>query len=455
MANILDGLIKDLSKKFDTEGLGMFKLGVSTERFSDTLSLGSPALDFITYNSIPKGIFIEIAGPESSGKTTTAYLIAADFVKKEKKAKADRDKYNAKVLADWEAKCIAAKEKGKKEPPKPAVEEYVMKQILFMDAEGTADPVWAKKSTGYDMNDPEVQTVYVPNMGLPAEQLFDICIDAMKSGLIGLIIFDSLVAIAGKQVYGESLEKVQMGGIAVPLGNFCKRATGLMNKFRTTFIGLNGIYMDPSGYGNPEKVGGGLTWKRACSLRLMTRRGKAFNAKGEELKETENGAIGHYINVALLKTKFCRWDRKLAQCTLNYTRGIDILKDTIDVARYFNIIQEPSKGYFQVTDPDTGEILTDKIHGAGNVAPYFEEHLEIWRRVYDKCYTMMSIKEVPNAISFEQMLGIDLNEEFGQVLQDEIHAEDDTPIDESQSVFAGVENGIVDNTSFGGVSDGE
>ena len=101
MSNIaFENLIKDLSKKYDSEGLGMFKIGVSTERFSETISLGSPALDFMTYNSIPKGIFIEIAGPEASGKTTLAFLIAADFIKKEKKAKIKRDQYNAKVIAE-------------------------------------------------------------------------------------------------------------------------------------------------------------------------------------------------------------------------------------------------------------------------------------------------------------------------------------------------------------------
>lgn len=445
MSNIaFENLIKDLSKKYDSEGLGMFKIGVSTERFSETISLGSPALDFMTYNSIPKGIFIEIAGPEASGKTTLAFLIAADFIKKEKKAKIKRDQYNAKVIAEWEEKCKIATEKGKKLPPKPVTEDYEMKKIMFVDAEGTADPVWAYKSAGYDMNDQEVQTLYVPNMGLPAEQLFDICIDAMRSGTIGLIIFDSLVAIAGKQVNSESLEKVQMGGIAVPLGNFVRRGTGVMNRFRTTFIGLNGIYMDPSGYGNPEKVGGGLAWKRACSLRLMTRRGKPFDIHGNELKETDKGAVGHPINVALMKTKFCPWDRKLAQCTLNYTRGIDILQDTIDVARFFDIIQEPSKGYFQVTDPETGEVLTEKIHGKDNVKPYFEEHKDVWRKVYDTVYEKMSVKDSPNAVSFEEMLGINLAEEFGQVLQDEIHAEDTPEIDETLSVFAGVENAIVE-----------
>jgi len=434
-----ENLVKSLKKQFDTEGLGMFNIGVQTERFKETLSLGSPALDFLTYNSIPKGIFVELAGPESSGKTTLAFLLAADFIKKEKKAKAKRAQMNAKLIADWEEKCAAAKAKGKKELAKPEVIEYEPKKIMFVDAEGTADPVWALTATGYDMNDPEVPTLYVPNMGLPAEQLFDICIEAMKSGTIGLIIFDSLVAIAGKQVNSESLEKVQMGGISVPLGNFCKRSTGLMNRFRTTFIGINGTYMDPSGYGNPEKVGGGHTWKRACSLRLLIKRGHPFDKNGVELKDSAEGAVGNIINVALLKTKFCPWDRKLAQCSLKYFKGIDILQDTIDVAKYFEIIQDAKQGYYNIIDPDSGEVLAANIHGKGAVKVYLEEHKDLWRRIYDICYEKMAVKDAPNTVSFEQMLGISANEEFGQLLLDEIADQKEKVSDEVTKGFAGAE----------------
>ena len=60
------------------------QIGVPLDKFKSTFSLGSPSLDFMTYNSIPEGIFIEISGKEASGKTTLAFKIAADFIRKEK-----------------------------------------------------------------------------------------------------------------------------------------------------------------------------------------------------------------------------------------------------------------------------------------------------------------------------------------------------------------------------------
>ena len=380
MASVLYGLRKEINKKYYNKGVDMdvMHIGVSVERFKSTFSLGSPSLDFMTYNSIPEGIFIEIAGPESSGKTTLAFKIASDFIKKEKK--------------------------------KPEEER---RHILFVDAEGTADPDWAKVSSGYDMNSEEVETLYDTPLGASAEEILDDVITSVKSGKIGLVIFDSLVSIATQQVSDKSMEQKDMGGVAKLLSDFVKRYGGIFRRYRTTFIGINGLYSAVQAYGNPEQTAGGKAWKRACSLRLKTKRGKCYNEDGKELNDMEAGAVGHIIEVALLKTKFCRWDRKLGRCHLNYTKGFDVLQDTIEVATHFGIIDNVSKGYYVVTDPETGEQLSDKIHGEGNIKPFFEQHLDVWRRVYDKVYAMLSNKENHNDVSFEKMLNIDIEELFG------------------------------------------
>lgn len=385
----LKDIVKSITKKYDMEGIA--RIGVLNEKFKSTFSLGTPGLDFCTYNAIPEGVFVEVSGAESSGKTTLAFLMASDFIRKEKKK---------------------------------AVEDR--RHILFVDAEGTVDPQWALTSTGYDMNDEEVQTIYLTPLGQSAEQIFDMVIESVKSGKIGLVIFDSLVAIAAQQTNEESLEKKDMGVIAKVMADFVRRSTGLFNRFRTTFIGINGIIMNIGGYGNPETVGGGTYWKRACSLRIKVKRGAYFDEDGNELKTTAESPAGHVIEMAILKTKFCRWDRKLGRCHLHYTKGIDILWDTIEVAQHFNIIQSPSQGWFNIYDPDTGEIILDdegkeiKIRGQKNLKPYFEEHKDLWRRVYDSVYKQLSIKENPNVVSFEKMLGLDVGQEFGIDLDKEI-----------------------------------
>ena len=419
MASVLDDLRKAINKKYEKTAIGgnVCRIGMDTLRYKRILSLGSPSLDWMVYHRIPRGIFIEIAGGEGSGKTTLgACAIAASYIKDEKKMIAEAEEKNTKIIAEYQAAFEAAKEKGKKLPAEPVITPHKVQHIMFVDAEGTLDPTWALTATGYDINDEVVQTIYYNAYGQSAEQILDDIVMAVQSGEIGLVILDSLVAIAPQQVNDASMEKKDMTGIAKVLSDFVKRYTGLFNKYQTTFIGINGIYMDPSGYGNPEKIGGGTAWKRACSLRLKFKKGKPFDENGKELKEGENGAVGAIHEVALLKTKFCRWDRRLALCHLHYTKGMDLIQDTIGLAQLFNIIQEPSSSYFVVTDPDTGEVLTNKIHGEGNIKPYFEEHPDIWKRTYEKVYELMEDTESSNVATFESLLNLDtaaLNEMFG------------------------------------------
>ena len=371
--------IKEIAKKF---GDGVVNVGVDKKE-KTRFSLGSPSLDFCTYNSIPEGIFIEITGSEGSGKTLLSYLIAADYSKQEMR--------------------------------KPEEER---RQILFVDAEGTADPEWAYTATRYDMNSQDIKTIYLTPTGQSAEQIFDMVRELVQTGQVGLVIFDSLTAIAPQLTNEESFEKKDMGGLAKPLADFVKRCTGLFTKYRTTFIGINGTIMNISGYGNPETTPGGTYWKRACSLRLKAKRGTYFDEDGNELKSTAENPAGHVVETALLKSKFCRSDRKLGRFHLHYRKGVDLLWDTIEVATFFGLIDDSTQGSFKFVDPDTGELITDekgevvKIRGKKNVKPYLEEHPQLWKKIYDKVYEKLSVKDDPSIKSFEQLLNVDMSKSF-------------------------------------------
>ena len=150
-----------------------------------------------------------------------------------------------------------------------------------------------------------------------------------------------------------------------------------------------------------------------------------FDEEGNVLKSTAESPAGHFIEAAVLKTKVCKWDRKVGYMALNYTRGVDILQDTIDVATHFGFIQEPAQGSFTLVDPDSGVALEDaegkpiKIRGKKNLRPYLEEHLDLWHRLYDKIYEKLTAKEDPYALAFAKMVesqiqsfsDINLNEE--------------------------------------------
>ena len=382
----LTSILKNINKKF---GEGVVATGVNRAN-REKFSLGSPSADFMTYNSIPEGAWVEVSGPENSGKTLVAFLMKADFIRREKK--------------------------------KPEEER---RHILFVDCEGTLDPEWCWTSTHYNVNDEDVKTYYVTPLGQSAEQIFDIIREFVASGQVGLVILDSLTAMAPQQVMDESFEKKEMGGISKPLADFVKRCTGLFNRYRTTFVGINGSITNISGYGQTEVTGGGTYFKRACSLRIRTKKSTYFDDDWNELKSNAENPAGHIIELALLKSKFCRSDRRLSFIHLNYRKGVDILWDTIELAINIGLIDNSTQGSFKLIDPETGEILHDengeelKIRGKKNLKPYFESHPEEWKKLYDKVYEKISIKDDATIKSFEELLNINVNEHFGVAPEDE------------------------------------
>lgn len=379
----LSDVIKSINKRF---GEKVAQVGVPPIQSKGTLSFGTPSLDFCTYNNLVEGSFIELNGLESSGKTTLAFLLAASYAKKEKE----------------------------RNPENP-------RKILFVDAEATCDPTWALQSAGYDMNDTDVETIYIQGAGQTAEEYFDMVIDAVATGEVGLVIFDSLTMVVGQQVAGESLEKKQMGGAAGPIGDFCKRSVGVFNRNKCTFIGINGLTENISGYGDPFHTPGGKTWKRTCSYRFRVKRGDFFDDDGNILaKKDAQSPAGHIIELYVEKIKTAKWDRKLGTTNLNYTSGLDIIQDTIDTAIRLGLIDTSTQGFFKFINLDTGEILVDeegkelKIRGKKNIKPYFEEHKDLFKSLYDKCYEMMARKEDPNIIAFEKLLNVDVEEVIGE-----------------------------------------
>lgn len=379
--------LKKISKKY---GENVVKVGVEDLAVDGILSLGTPSFDFCVYGGIPEGRIVEFSGAEGSGKTTTAFIVAASY----------------------------QREEIKRNPDNP-------RAIVLLDNEGTADPVWAKK-LGYNMaEDAQVPTIIIRPEAQSAEEIFDIAIDLLKTGEVGLLIFDSIATLVPMQIADESMEKKSMGGIASTLTRFANTAVGLLRKYKATLIGINQVRENMSGYGDPLLTPGGRAWKHQCSMRLMFKRGDFFDADGNTIaKKDAQSPAGHIIEAAVLKTKTCRWDRKLGYMHLDYTRGIDVLQDTIDVATHFGYIDNSVQGTFKLIDIDTGEIMVDdegkeiKIRGKKNLVAYFRDNVTQWRRLYDLVYNKLKQKDDPFIVSFETMLNRDIESEYANEIME-------------------------------------
>ena len=177
MPDNLDSVLKKITKKY---GTGVAKFGADDLTIDGVLSLGSPMIDYCLYGGIPEGRIIEFSGAEGSGKTSTAFLVAASYQREELK--------RHPVGEEWELNGELH------EGPR---------SIIFLDNEGTLDPVWAK-NFGYDLSeDADVKTIVIRPEGQNAEEIFDMALDCLKTGEVGLLIFDSIATLVPAQIADE------------------------------------------------------------------------------------------------------------------------------------------------------------------------------------------------------------------------------------------------------------
>ena len=92
--------------------------------------------------------------------------------------------------------------------------------------------------------------------------------------------------------------------------------------------------------------------------------------------------------MSMTKNKTCPPTRRTGFYTLNYETGIDYLKDLVDVAIKYSIIDKRG-AWFSIIDTETGEVLKDKIHGQAEVYNVLQD-LDLLQRVEELVEKAMS-----------------------------------------------------------------
>lgn len=318
----LDLIIKDLNKKMK---VGNIQLGVDFQEVQK-IPFSSCRLNYMTYGGIPVGRIAEFYGADGSGKTTTAIDVAG----------------NAQRM-------------------------FPDKKVLFVDIEHTFDSCWATK-LGLNCDD----IIYLDPDSMGAEEVFNMMIELIDSGEISLCVLDSIGAMVSMQANEKQIGERTYGGVSMALTEFSKKITPVLARTQTTFIGINQARDDMnSPYGGTTTTGG-RCWRHACSTRLEFRKGNYIDEKGNHLSRACENPAGNIVNVALVKSKVCRPDRKVGFYTLKYLEGIDYVSDAVDVAIKVGMVAQGG-AWFSLVDIETGEILS-KYQGKSKLVEYLKEN---------------------------------------------------------------------------------
>ena len=306
----------------------------------------SPKMNYITYGGLPLGRLVEFFGEEGGGKTTTALDVVANFQNM-----------------------------------------YPDREVLYIDAENTLDTEWATK-IGVDVNNitllqPKTQS---------AEEIFQMIIDVVETGEVGLWVLDSIPCLTSKNDLEKELtDDARVAGISGALTRFSRAVVGPCAKNECMGIGINQV-RDKINSSIPGLLNtpGGRAWKHFCTTRIEFRKGNYMDENGKNLSRSSGEPNSQRIMVNMVKTKSCRPSRHVGYYTINYDTGIDYLTDLIEQAMYYGIIDKAGS-WFTIIDTETGVVLKDKIQGQSHVLQFLDENVEIMTRVEELVNKEMGI----------------------------------------------------------------
>jgi recombination protein RecA len=276
----------------------------------EVVSTGIMPLDVaLGAGGMPCGRIVEIYGPESSGKTTVALHIIAEVQK------------NGGIAA-------------------------------FIDAEHALDPLYAR-NLGVNIDD---LLVSQPDSG---EQALEIADTLIGSGVVGVIVVDSVAALVPRAEIDGEMGDSHVGLQARLMSQAMRKMTAGAGRARTLVVFINQL-REKIGvvYGSPEVTTGGRALKFYSSVRLEV-------AKMQDIRTGAADVVGSRVRIKVTKNKVAP-PFKTSEVELYYGEGISREAAFMDLGEKYGVL-EKSGAWYSYNGTRLGQ-------GRDNVRRFLKEH---------------------------------------------------------------------------------
>jgi recombination protein RecA len=308
-------LINKLKKEF---GDTIRVFDGSREKVNDVVSTGSLSLDIATgIGGYPRGRITQIAGWESTGKTTHALMAAA----------------NVQARGG---------------------------SVAYIDTEFVYDPVWATK---IGVNTDDLLCLQIDDLESAAEATVDIA----QSGEFDMIIFDSIAAAGIRAVHEGELGDSNMGKRAKIMSDFMTKLNGVVSKNNIWMIFVNQLRESLDPYKPlPVRPGGkALSFHASMIIDLKAK------------KEKGKGTPSHTVVTATVGKNKLAAPYREAEYILDFNGQINPISEIVNILtnkEYMDILGVSLAGswYTVPTDwfPDMEEA---RFQGSGKISEALED----------------------------------------------------------------------------------
>jgi recombination protein RecA len=312
----LETVLALIEKQF---GKGAIMAGPQHLPDIEFIKTGCITLDRALGGGFAKGRIAEIYGPESSGKTTLALHAAAE----------------------------CQREGG---------------TVAFIDAEHALDLNYAE-ALGVDC-----QKLLI-SQPTTAEEALNISDLLLQSGVINLVIVDSVAALVPEAELAGEIGDSHMGLQARLMGQALRKFTGVTSKTNSTVIFLNQLRMKIGVmFGNPETTSGGNALKFYASQRVDIRK--------TGLEKMDDVVAGQLTKVKIVKNKVAP-PFKECEFSLKHGQGIDKYADLLKVSVEKNLIQKAGSWYSY-----EGERVGQ---GENTILDFLKTKPDVFAKLYKAC----------------------------------------------------------------------